>query len=152
MKQKKQFIIAAILLLLIFVTWYMSNNHVEDSKQGLTYSLRTNSNEYKNEELSVSLFNEIISGFRPDVWDFMVLSPNKPIKGSTFIQVGAPDETVHFQFTLEIGFENPKSGLLMYRLYTKDKDVVLRYFIDYWQNRIIPDISLWEDVSEEMRR
>jgi hypothetical protein len=152
MKQKKQFIIAAILLLLIFVTWYMSNNHVEDSKQGQTYSLRTNFNEYKNEELSVSLFNEIISGFRPDVWDFMVLSPNKPIKDSTFIQVGAPDEIVHFQFTLEIGFENPKSGLQMYRLYTKDKDVVLQYFVDYWQNRIIPDISLWEDVSEEMRR
>ena len=148
MKQKKRLIITAILLLLVFLAWYMSSNH----KQGQTYSLRTNFHEYTNEELSVSLFAEIISGFGPDVWDFMVLSPNKPIQESTFIQVGAPDKIVDFQFTMETGFENPKSGLRLYRLYTKDKDVVLQYFVDYWQNRIIPDISLWEDVSEEIRR
>ena len=149
---KNLLIIAAIFLLLVFIVGSMSNNRVEESMHELSYSLRTNFHEYTNEELSLSLFDEIISGFSPDVWDFMVLSPNKPINDSTFLQVGAPEEIVHFQFTLEIGFENPKSGLRMYRLYTKDKDLVLQYFIDYWQNRIIPDISLWEDISEEMRQ
>lgn len=152
MKHKKLLIIAAIFLLLVAVTGYMSNNKMGDSMKELTYSLRTNFDEYSNDDLSALLFDEIISSFSPDIWDFMVLSPNKPINDSTFMQVGAPEEAVDFQFTLEIGFENPKSGLKMYRLYTEDKDAVMQCFIDYWKEQRLPDISLWEDVSEEMRQ
>ena len=119
--------------------------------QGQTYSLRTNFDEFTNDELDSSLFDAIINSFCPDVWDFMVLSPNKPIQDSTFIQVGAPTKNVGFQYTLEISFKNKDNGQTMYRLYTKDKDILLQYLIDYWQEQKIPDILSWEDVSWEMK-
>ena len=139
------------IVLLIAFAAECTNNRVEGSMQEVTYSLRTNFDEYTNDELNASLFHNIIDCFSPDIWDFMVLAPDKPISGSTFIQVGAPEEIVDFKFTLEIGFENLKSGLKIYRLYTDDKSMVLQCFIDYWQEQRIPDISLWEDVSEEMK-
>ena len=119
---------------------------------GQAFSLTTNFNEYANEELNETLFDEIISGFDSDIWDFMTLSPEKPITGSTFLQVGAPQEIADFQYTLEIGFFDEKSGLKMYRLYSEDRNAVSQIFVDYWREQKIPDISLWEDVSAEMRR
>jgi len=114
-----------------------------------TFSLETNFRKYSNEELNVHLFEEIISS-RPDLWDFMVLEPDKPIKDSIFIQVNSPQATISWppKFILEISLGNTKTGTKMYRLATVDKNIVLKHIIDYWQEQIIPDISLWEDVSD----
>ena len=142
---------AVIFSMLIFLTGCTNESHVEDDMQEITFSLRTNYAEFSNNELDASLFENIINSFEPDIWDFMVLSPSKPISGSTFIQVGAPQETVDFQYTLEIGFSSLESRLTMYRTYTMDKDMVLHCIIDYWKYQNIPDISSWEDVSEEMK-
>jgi len=112
------------------------------------FSLETSSRKYSNEELNVHLFEEIISS-RPDLWDFMVLEPDKPIKGSIFIQVNSPQATISWppKFILEISLGNTKTGAKMYRLATVDKNIVLKHIIDYWQGQIIPDISLWEEVA-----
>jgi len=96
------------------------------------------------------LFEEIIESFEHDIWDFMVLSPVEPINNSTFMQVGAPEEIVNYHYTLEIGFYSDESGLTMYRLYTLNKDFILQCFVDYWQDQVIPDVSSWEDITEEM--
>jgi len=60
-------------------------------------------------------------------------------------------EGIKFSYTLEIGFGRMKRSDALYRLNTNDKDVVLQCFVDYWRNQIIPDVSLWEDVSGELR-
>jgi hypothetical protein len=138
------------MLALAFVSGCTRDSQEADSVQEPTYSLRTNFHEYTNDELDVELFEEVINSFDPGIWDFMVLSPDTPIKDSTYIQVGAPDEITDFQFTLEIGF-NKNDELIVYRLYTKDAYIVLKYFADYWQEQTIPDISKWEDISKEVR-
>jgi len=51
---------------------------------------------------------------------------------------------------VEIGFETREKGLTLYRLYTKDKELVLQYIIDYWQDQEVPDIHTWEDVTWEL--
>jgi hypothetical protein len=117
----------------------------------MVYTLRTNYYEFTNEILSARLFEEIIDNFSPNEWDFMVLSPDKPINYCTFIQVGAPDEITDYHFTIEIGFYNDEDGLIMYRFYTLDKNFVLQCFNDYWRDQKIPDYSKWEDVSDEMK-
>jgi len=123
---------------------------MESDTQPLTYSVSTNSDEYTNDELSASLFEKLIDRLNSDAWDFIVLAPSKPVKESTFLQVGAPLETTDLQLTVEIGFGDENSGVKMYRSYTKDKSVALQYLIDYWQEQKIPDISSWEDVSDEI--
>ena len=115
------------------------NNTPEESVQEQTFRLETAFNDYTNEEISAQLLEEIInSDF--DTWDFMVLEPTKPIKGSVFMQIGSPGDT-DSPFCLEISF-----GSKMYHLSAK-KDVVLQYLIAYYQEQTVPDISSWEDIS-----
>ena len=148
MKQKVS-IFMVIFMLLAFLAGCTSDSQAEDGTQERTFLLRTYLNEYTNDELSILLFEEILSSFSPDAWNFMTLVPDKPIQESTFIQVGAPLEFFDFQLVLYIGFGDMETGYTMYRLLAEDKNVVLQYFVDYWQEQQIPDISLWEDVSDE---
>ena len=120
-------------------------DNAEDDVQELTFHVITEFNVYTNDELSTLLLEEIINS-SPELWGFMVLEPNQPIQESTFIQVGTSWADTA-KFNLEIGFGNAETGPRLYRLVTEDKNVVLQYFIDYWQEQRIPDISLWEDVS-----
>ena len=100
--------------------------------------------------LCAGLFDCILSISDPD--DFMVLKPNEPIKRSTFLQMANNSaRSAEFPYTLEIGFGRRKRSDALYRLNTNDKDVVLRHFVDYWRDQKIPDVSLWEDVSGELR-
>ena len=145
MKQKVS-IFMVIFIVLAFLAGCTSDNQAYDDLQERTFLLITKFMEYTNEEINVLLFEEIISS-SPDTWDFMVLEPDKPIQDSNFIQVGAPIAFTDFQFSLEIGFGDMETGVRLYRLLTEDKNVILQYFIDYWQEQRIPDISLWEDIS-----
>ena len=138
------FMIPAILTAIIFLA-VISNFRIIPPRKRI-FSLETNSKKYSNEEINVHLFEEIIN--RPDLWDFMVLEPDRPIKDSIFIQASYPQATSWPpEFILEISFSNMKTGAKMYRLSTVDKNIVLKHIIDYWQEQIIPDVSLWEDVS-----
>jgi len=136
---------------LVFLAGCTSDNQVADNVQEqteLTFLLETEFRKYTNEEINVLLFEEIINT-SSDTWNFMVLEPNQPIQDSIFLQVGAQwaDTAWPFKFNLEIGFGETETGVRLYRFITEDENVVLQYFIDYWQEQIIPDISLWEDVS-----
>ncbi|MCL1926425.1 MAG: hypothetical protein FWF95_04740 [Syntrophorhabdaceae bacterium] len=120
-----------------------------DRDEKPTYTLRTNESEYEHSDLSIAGFADYLNRFSPDYWDFMILEPSKPIKGSTFIQVGAPDERTGFKMTLEIGIFNPNK-IEMYRYYTDNKAEVLHILADYFENQEIPDYKRWKDVSDEM--
>lgn len=116
----------------------------------MDYSLRTNNYEYKSDEINEALFHQVLNSFSSDDWDFMVLSPNKPINNNTFIQVGSPQAITKFKFTLETGFDDGNGNLKMYRCHIENKDVVLQYVIDYWDKQQVPDISFWQDITHEM--
>ena len=150
MKQRVSMFII-IFMALVFLAGCTSDNQVADNVQEqteLTFLLETEFRKYANEEINVLLFEEIINS-SSDTWNFMVLEPNQPIQDSIFLQVGAQwaDTAWPFKFNLEIGFGETETGVRLYRFITEDENVVLQHFIDYWQEQIIPDISLWEDVS-----
>ena len=149
MKQKTSIIITLLLVAIATLIGCTSESQPEPESdlQALTFTLRTNYNEYENDDLSIPLLEEIIDSFNPNDWDFLVLEPDETIQDSTFIQVGAPDEYFDFQYTLNIGFGDAETGYRMYGFYTEDKSYVKQFVIDYWQEHQIPDISSWEDVS-----
>ena len=115
-----------------------------------SFSLRTNFDEFSDEEIDAILLGAILDSFSPDEWDFIVLMPAVPIQDSTFIQVGAPTENVDYQYTVEIGFETKEEGLTLYRMYTRDKALILQWVVEYCGEQEIPDILTWEDVTWEL--
>jgi len=117
------------------------SNAPKDSIQKQSFSLQTEYKEYTNEEINALLLTEIINS-DIDIWGFMVLAPANPIEGSIFMQVTQVNDE-GFPFFIEIGF-----GSKLHRLITKDKNIVLQHMTTYWQEMRIPDISLWEDVSD----
>ena len=140
----------SIFVVLSVLAGCANGNQAGDDIKQRTYQVETNFNDYTNDELDIDLFKEIINSFSADEWDFMVLSTDKPINDCTFIQAGAPQEIVDFQYVVEVGINNKKSGLRVYRMYTEDKNEVLQYFVDYWKEQKIPDISSWSDVTDEI--
>ena len=118
--------------------------------QYLSYSLRTNNDAYSSNLLCAGLFDSILSTSDPD--DFMVLAPDEPINRSTFLQTAnISSSNTEFSYALEVAFGRKNRSSAMYRLNTNDKDIVLQHFVDYWRDQKLPDVSLWEDVSKEMR-
>ena len=116
--------------------------------------------------LCVGLFDFMLLRPLPD--DFLVLAPDKPIGSSTFLQVAfntaknqkkitarkrskSPVLDPDYPYTLEAGFGGKRRSVALYRLKTKDKEVVVQYLIDYWREQKPPDTSSWEDVSGEMK-
>ena len=115
-----------------------------------TYKLETNGYYYEDGLFSIELMKDILGYFSHDKWDFMTLSPNVLIKGSSFIQVGSPDAKTNNKMTVEIGF--PKSnGVELYRYYTDNKEEVLQIFKDYYLKQEIPNYKKWNNVSKELR-
>jgi hypothetical protein len=115
--------------------------------QERTFLLKTYFRDYSNKEINARLLEDIINS-NYDTWDFLVLIPDKPIHDSTFMQVGAPKAHTDSQFFLEIGFGDIERTFILYLLTTEDKNIVLRYLIAYLVEQVIPDISLWEDISD----
>ena len=154
MKSLKNGIILCSLLLIsaTFLIGCGNRAKPEVGIQNQSFTLMTNFDVYSDDEINHVLLDEIISGFNPYVWDFLVLSPSNPIQDSIFIQVGAPTEIVDYQYTVEIGFRTYDEGVTLYRLYTSDKETALQYVVDYWKEQTIPDILAWEDVTWEFTR
>ena len=115
-----------------------------------SYTLQTNGSSYEDRDLSVAGFADYLNHFSTEYWDFMTLSPNVPIKGSGFIQVGSPDAKTDYKMTVEIGFPKQK-GVELYRYYTDNKEEVLRIFKDYYIEQKIPNYKKWENVSKELK-
>jgi len=133
-------------ILAYIVTFFLL---VSCSSKATTYTLETNYYFFEHDDLSITGFEEYLNYLTPDDWDFMILTPSRPIKGSNFIQVGAPSERRDLNLSIEINIANPKK-IEMYRYYTKSREEVLRILADYFEKQEIPDYKNWEDVSDEM--
>jgi len=114
-----------------------------------TYSIRTNFKDYSQSIIDAYLLEDIINSFKPGVWDFLVLSPDKPVQNSIFLQVGAPDKSGDNKYVVEMVFKTSYNQYKMYRYYTDDKKLVLQYLTDYLEKQQVPDISGWDDVTHE---
>ena len=122
----------------------------DKAKKEPIYKLETNGYYYEDGLFSIELMKDILKYFSPNEWDFMILSSSTPIKGSSFIQVGAPDAKTDYKMVVEMGF--PKSdGVELYRYYTDDKDEVLQMFKDYYLEQKIPNYKKWKNVSKELK-
>lgn len=116
------------------------------------YSLQTNGQSYSHDEISAALIKDILSGLSADYWDFITITPCDPINGSTFIQVGAPDSITHFDLTVEVGVRDERPGCTIYKYYTKDRELILRFLLDYFERQETPDISHWEKYFIEIKK
>ena len=129
----------------------MAQNARQKEANKPMYKLETNGYYYEDGLFSIELMKDILRHFSPNEWDFMTLSSNIPIKGSSFIQVGSPDAKTDHKMTVEIGF--PKSsGVELFRYYTDDKDEVLQIFKNYYLKQEIPNYKKWHNVSKELKR
>ena len=117
----------------------------ENDRAQRKFSLMTDAKEYTNDEISTRLFEEILDGLIAGTWDFMTLSPDRPIENSTYIQVAL---TADEAFEMNIGFGETQTEYKMYSVETQDKNLVLQYFVDYRDRYRIPDISSWDDISD----
>ena len=120
-------------------------------KQMLTFILKTAYKERSHEDINAELLNKILDYFilndaifDGDDWDFISLEPSEQIGGSNFIQAGAPQHITNGKFTLEVGFGSAETGVKIYRYYTDDKEIVLQFLVNYWQNQALPDLATWE--------
>jgi len=145
-KQKRLVLFTVLFIVSALLSGCAGNNQTVNDEQELTYSVRTDLYEFSDDELYELLFSDILDSFEPDIWDFMVLEPSMPIDDSIYIQVGVEN----YEYDLQLGFYYEESGYSLYRLHTMDREVVLNYIVDYWQNQRIPDISSWEDMSAEI--
>lgn len=119
-----------------------------------TYSMRTQDYNYTHNELhklGKKAFLDHLEQFTTEIWDFIVLESDVPINRSTFIQVGAPDINNNLNLTVEIGMKNAEK-IEMYRYYTSNISEILEMLMNYFEQQQIPDISSWEDVSDEMNK
>lgn len=151
-------IIALIVLVFlgaVFI-YLQKKNNVENSQKntpfGPVYSLRTNGASYAHDNINTALLCGILNDLNADEWDFITLSTDEPINGCTFIQVGAPLSEAEFSFTLEMGFCDEEGRITLYRRYTKNKDLIIRYLIDYVEFQRVPNLNGWNDISHEMRQ
>jgi len=138
----------------------------DDNKKRPSFSLRTNYISLSNNMLCAGIFDFMLHDPEPD--DFMVLAPDIPIGSNTFLQVAVnthkkpakktarkksgnvvmgPD----YPYTMEAGFGGKRRSVAVYRLYTKDKDIVLQHLVDYWRDQKIPDVSSWENITGELQ-
>ena len=124
-----------------------------DDLHEFSYSLRTNNSIYSSNMLCSGLFESILNITDPDPDGFMVLAPDEPIDRCTFLQMTYNTaKNADSNYILETGFGRKNKSTALFRLYTNDKEIALRYFNDYWRDQIVPDVSSWEDVSGELMK
>lgn len=116
------------------------SNVPKESVQERTFILETYHKKYTGEEVTALLLEEIINS-DVDTWEFMVLIPSKPIKGSDFMQT----DCACFPHFLEVSF-----GSKQYQLETTDKNIILQHLTAYLQEERIPDTFLWKDISDRV--
>lgn len=83
--------------------------------------------------------------------NFIILSPHRPVQGSTFLQAAlpAPGYDDGKGYIVEIKMEQENGDGRQYRYRTKEKDEVRRIFADYY-NKKLPVLENWTDITGEL--
>lgn len=81
---------------------------------------------------------------------FVVLKPSEPIQGSIYMQTALPIEGYDdgLGFLVEIRIEATRT-FTHYQYRTKDSDFVCHLFRDYYIHQILPDLTRWEDITDD---
>ncbi|MFC3804329.1 hypothetical protein [Cohnella sp. GCM10012308] len=123
-------------------------NQAFAGQNDLTYTITTQGATYQNDAIEASVIIDILVGFETDPDDFIVLEPSAPIGGSVYMQaIPTPDEDGGF--SVELRLEHADGTFSHYSYSTTDKDEAIRMCLDYWGMQKLPDLSGWEDVTDQ---
>ena len=115
---------------------------------GRTYSLETGSG--TTEECSFAQVEEAIRDLTGAEDSYLLLAPDAPIGDSIYLQAMLPysysDDGLGY--IVEICLENAL-GYTFYEARTTDIDQVIRCFSQYYHLQKLPNIAVWEDVTDD---
>ena len=84
----------------------------------------------------------------------LMLEPEIPIKQCDFIQAYYPepeyDDGTGYRVLVSILSEDNNTNRL-YRYKTLDVREVINIFLDYFEKQQIPDVTTWEDMTDELK-
>ncbi|MFD1886284.1 hypothetical protein [Paenibacillus wenxiniae] len=120
------------------------------SYEYVQYKLISGNTTYFNESLNASLFRELIGEL--ELYDFVVLEPSVPLENSIYLQAASLEPPAEQgPMVVEIRLQLSKKQFKHYRLFTADHDEILRLFLNYWGEQRLPDLTNWEDMSEQFQ-
>ncbi len=120
------------------------------SYDNLSYELTCGNTTYSNESLNASLLRELIGEL--ELYDFVVLEPSVPLENSIYLQAASLEESEQAgQMVVELRLELSKQEFRHYQLLTQDHDQILTLFLNYWGAQRLPDLTHWEDVSDQFQ-
>lgn len=118
--------------------------------ENLRYELTCGNTTYSNESLNASLFRELIGEL--ELYDFVVLEPSFPLENSIYLQAASLEEPGKpGQMVVEIRFEQGEHKFTHYRMLTENPDQILSLFLNYWGEQRLPDLTNWEDISDQFQ-
>jgi len=113
------------------------------------FTLDWHGTRYEHESLSASLLREAVDGFCPQRDDYIILIPERPIQFSGYMQAASP-KGKNGSMPVEISFDDPNGDIRHYRYMTRRKDEIYKILEDYFTRGQLPDMTLFEDVTEEL--
>ncbi|MDI4645193.1 hypothetical protein [Cohnella hashimotonis] len=114
----------------------------------VTYTITTQGATYPNEAIEASVIVDIVTGFETDLDDFIVLEPSAPVGESVYMQA-VPSPEAGEGFTVELRLEHADGAFRHYSYSTTDKNEVIRMCLDYWGMQKLPDLKVWEDITDQ---
>jgi len=99
----------------------------------------------------LAIIRDAIHSFSEGIDDFIIVTPDPPVRGSIYMQAAAPTKRPknhRGSIPVEIRFEFPDGTARHCQYWTSDKDEVYRIFADYIEKEILPDLAKFEDMPD----
>ena len=84
----------------------------------------------------------------PEDYGFLILVPKEKINNIRYIQMAK--NVGSDEYTIEIRIDDNKS-FKHYQYFSNSKEEVMSIFLDFAENKKLPDLKEWEDVSGQYR-
>ncbi|WP_458119450.1 hypothetical protein [Paenibacillus sp. Z6-24] len=113
------------------------------SYEYITYTLQSGDVTYDNDAINTSLITDLIV----ELDDYIVLSPSMPLGKSIYLQaarMGGEHELV-----VEVRLQEDEGHFRHYSWITSDRAEVVGIFLAYWGQQQLPDLSGWQDITDE---
>lgn len=94
--------------------------------------------------VDISILQQAVDGLYDHVDSFIVLAPEMLINGSIYLQAAINERTYMLETRLDFG-----AAFSHYRYTTTSKEKVFNDFVRYFREQKLPDLSLWQDVTDE---
>lgn len=94
--------------------------------------------------VDIHILQKAVDGLYSSVDSFIVLAPEILINGSIYLQAAINESTYMLETRLDFD-----AAFIHYRYTTTSKENVLNNFVRYFCEQKLPDLSLWQDVTDE---